>query len=281
MCDHCMSAPIPLEAKQNCIKQWKAIPLFKGNARKAIAYGTLIATFIVIISVIGGMNALGDLKASSLSAGPTISQTDHAVYAWNGTTWVTLSATLSGEKLTTATPAGFKASEILIEQENPTYNMQGLTNTSNFYDFVNIATSTTATGATTGHYINMTSAYYLIGSINNGTNMKDYSSKAFTNVYALDTLYSSTVNNLNKSVELSLFTMVEDLTGYGGFVINLNDSNVNATTTMTLTFTQEYQHPFTLNTLAIIEGTIGVMLVIDVIALFTSEAYHYARRHVS
>ena len=280
MCDHCMSAPIPLEAKQNCIKKWKAIPLFKGNARKAIAYGTLIATFIVIISVIGGMNALGDLKASSLSAGPTISQTDHAVYAWNGTTWVNLPMTNSGNQLTVKTPDGFKASEILIEQENPTYNMQGLTNTSNFYDFVNIATSTTATSHT-NQYINMTSAYYLIGSINNGTNMKDYSSKAFTNVYALDTLYSSTVNNLNKSVELSLFPMVEDLTGYGGYVINLNDSNVNKTTTMTLTFTQEYQHPFVLNTLAIIEGTIGVMLVIDVIALFTSEAYHYARRHVS
>ena len=280
MCDHCMSAPIPLEAKQNCIKKWKAIPLFKGNARKAIAYGTLIATFIVIISVIGGMNALGDLKASSLSAGPMISQTEHAVYAYNGTTWVSLTMYGTGEKLNVTTPPGFKATEILIEQENPTYNMQGLTNTSNFYDFVNIATSTTATSHT-NQYINMTSAYYLIGSINNGTNLKDYSSKAFTNVYALDTLYSSTVNNLNKSVELSLFPMVEDLTGYGGYVINLNDTNVSATTTMTLTFTQEYQHPFTLNTLAIIEGTIGVMLVIDVIALFTSEAYHYARRHVS
>jgi hypothetical protein len=134
----------------------------------------------------------------------------------------TCRTTLSGETLNVTTPAGFKATEILIEQENPTYNMQGLTNTSNFYDFVNIATSTTATSHT-NQYINMTSAYYLIGSINNGTNMKDYSSKAFTNVYALDTLYSSTVNNLNKSVELSLFPMVEDLTGYGGYVINLND----------------------------------------------------------
>ncbi len=227
------------------------------------------------------MNALGDLKASSLTPGPTISQTEHAVYAYNGTTWVALTPTLTGDSLTASTPVGFKATQILIEQKNPTYDMQGLVNTSNFYDFVNIATSTTATAASTGHYINMSSAYYLIGTINNGTNMKDHASKSFTSVYANDTLYSSSVNNLNKSMELSLFPMVEDLNGYGGYLIMLNDTNVNATTTMKLTFTQQYEHPFTLDTLAIIEGIIGVMLVIDVIALFSSEAYHYARRHVS
>ena len=255
--------------------------MLKGNARKAVAYGALIMTFLIIAGVISGMNALGDIKSSNLSAGPQISQTEHAVYAWNGTTWVTLTATLSGEKLTVSTPDGFSAKKILIEQKNPTYDMQGLVNHSNFFQFVNIGTSTTATGATSGHYINMTDAYYLIGTIVNGTNMKDSASKSYTSVYANDTLYSSTVNNLNKSVELSLFPMVEDLTGYGGYVITLNDTNVNATTTMTLTFTQEYQNPFPLDTLTIIEGAIGVMLIVDVVALFASETYHYARRHVS
>ena len=185
----------------------------------------------------------------------------------------------AGDVLTVSTPAGFAAQKILIEQKNPVYNMQGLVNTSNFYDFVNISTATTATGSSAGHYINMTNAYFLIGSIVNGTNMKDISSKAYTDIYANNTIYSSTVNQLNTSTELSLFPMVEDLGGYGGFLIILNDTNVNATTTMTLKFTQEYQHPFVLNTLLIIEGVIGVMLIIDVIALFASESYHFARRH--
>ena len=255
--------------------------MLRGNARRAIAYGVLILTFVVIIGAIGGMNVLGAVKTSNLSAGPTISQTEHAVYAYNGTTWVSLTMTGTGDQLTVSTPAGFKATKILIEQKNPVDNMQGLVNTSNFFQLVNIKTSTSATGATSGHYINMTAAYFLIGTIVNGTNMKDASSKGFTDVYANDTLYSSTVNNLNTSNEISLFPMVEDLTGYGGYVIMLNDTNVNATTTMKLTFTQQYEHPFPLDTLAIIEGTIGVMLVIDVIALFVSESYHYARRHVS
>ena len=50
--------------------------MLRGNARKAIAYGTLILTFFVIIGAIGGMNELGAVKASNLSAGPTISQTE-------------------------------------------------------------------------------------------------------------------------------------------------------------------------------------------------------------
>jgi hypothetical protein len=145
---------------------------------------------------------------------------------------------------------------------------------------VNIATSTTATGGT-NHYINLSAAYFIEGSIVNGTNMKDLSSKGFTLVASNTTLYSSTVNKLNTSYEMNLFPMVESLGSYGGFIVMLNDTNVNATTSMTLTFTQEYQHPFTLNTLEIIEGALASMLVIDVVALLASESYHQARRRVS
>ena len=234
----------------------------------------------MVTGSIAGMAGLGAVKASSLSAGPTISSTEHAVYMRNGTTWVVRAATLSGDKLTVSTPAGFAAQEIIIEQSNPTYDMQGLLNTSNFYDLVNIATSTTATGGT-NHYINLSAAYFIEGSIVNGTNLKDLSSKGFTLVASNTTLYSSTVNKLNTSYEMNLFPMVESLGSYGGFIVMLNDTNVNATTSMTLTFTQEYQHPFTLNTLEIIEGALASMLVIDVVALLASESYHQARRRVS
>ncbi len=250
----------------------------KGPARKTVAFALIIMTFVVTIGVIAGMNGLGAIKASNLSAGPMISQTDHAVYAWNGTTWVTLTAQLNGDQLTVSTPAGFAAQKIVIVQDNPTFDMHGLLNTSNFYNFVNIKTSTTATTGT-NHYINMTSAYFIIGQNVNGTNMKNLGSKGWTHVALNQTLYSSTVNTLNQSTELSIFPMVESQNSYGGFVIALSDTNVNLSTTMTLTFTQEYQHPFTLDTLAIIEGAVAVMLIVDVIALFASESYHYARRH--
>ena len=40
--------------------------MLRGTARKAVAYGTLIVTLIMIIGVIAGMNELGAVKASNL-----------------------------------------------------------------------------------------------------------------------------------------------------------------------------------------------------------------------
>ena len=256
--------------------------MIKAVGRKTLAWTVIVVTFLVITLSIAGMAGLGATKAADLTPGPNIGQTVHAVYAWNGTTWVNTGFTNDNTSITVSTPAGFAVKQIVIIQDNPTYDMHGLLNTSNFYNKVNIGLAAAdvhnSTTKTAVHTINLTSAYFIIGNIVNGTNMHSIGSKGFSDIAGENVLYDSSINRLNTSYEIGLFPMVEALNEQSGFAINLNDTSANSTNVVTLSFTQQFQHPFNVNVLTIIEGITGAMLMIDVFALFASESYHYARR---
>ena len=258
--------------------------MIKAVGRKTLAWTVIVVTFLVITLSIAGMAGLGATKAADLTPGPNIGQTVHAVYAWNGTTWVTLTITSIGStSINVTTPQGFAVQKFVVIQDNPAYNMHGLLNTSNFYNKANIGLAaanqnSNASRVHTSNTIALTSAYFITGNIVNGTAVHNSNSKGFTNIVGNHTIFSSRVNQLNSSYEMNLFTMVEGLNEQSGFVVNVHDNSTLANNTVTMKFTQQFQHPFDLNVLTIIEGITGAMLMIDVFALFASESYHYARR---
>jgi len=252
-----------------------------GQRRRTMAYASILVILAVIFGSVAITQELAVAKSNSLSGGPTIGNTFSSAYAWNGTTFVALKATFSGtgnEIATFVTPAGFKATQIIILEKNPTYDVAGLLNTSNVYNYANIVTSTSAVGATGGHYINMTAAYMVIGHNVNGTSMTNHASKGWTNVIDVSTLFNANTNVLNQSKDISLFTLYRSMTSYVGYNIVLNDTAVNATTTMTLTFTQEFQHPFNFN---IPQGdaiAIGVTAIVVAMLVLISESTSFVRR---
>lgn len=249
-----------------------------GQHRLGIAIGAFLLVLLMVVGSVGFESMLGQAKSADLSAGPTISNTFETAVAWNGTTFVVLTATITGETVTLKTPAGFAAQSIMIFEKNPTWDMKGLLNTSNIYNFVQLTTSTSATGATSGHYINMTAAYQIIGHNVNGTNMKDHASKGWINVVSNRTLYNSNTNILNASNELNLFAMYRSLTAFVGYNIVLSDTAVNATTVLTVTFTQEFQHPFSLNLLSDTTVAVAITAILAAIGVFMSEGIGIVRR---
>ena len=248
---------------------------YRGQHRLIIAIGVFFAVLLVVVGSVAIEQVMGQAKSGNLTAGPGISSTFHNAEAWNGTTWVTLTAHVSGDTATMTTPAGFHAIQIVIFEANPTYDMGGLLNTSNIYSLVNIGTSTTA-----GHYINLTAAYEIMGSNVNGTSMTNHASKGWTNVVSNTTLYNANVNVLNQSRELNLFSMYRSFGNYLGYNIILSDTGVNATTQLTLTFTQGVYHPFALN---LVDGTtiaVGITAILGSIGLFLSEGIGFVKRRV-
>ena len=120
-----------------------------------------------------------------------------------------------------------KPTYIVIATGNPLYNVKGLLNTSNVYQVTNVKLAGTGGTGFTGKP-NLQDAWSTVGIVQNGTDESVADSHAVTSAVENTTIYSSTVNLLNKSVGYNLFELfAAKLTDYQVYVLQVNYTKGN------------------------------------------------------
>lgn len=213
-----------------------------------------------------GFEGLGSTHNSTLTGSVPLSSTVNSVWGINGTGSgaVYEQATLvsSGTKVTATFKAGFEPTHIVAFQRNSVYDIEGILNTSYYYQQLNVQPSDTGTNVGA----NLVGVYAIVGTIVNDTSLKSIKDKGFSDVALNQTWYNSNTNNLNKTVGLNLLGLAKAkwTTQYVGYIINENYSKTNTTGVFSVIVTQQFERPFTLN---LIKVTAEIMAVVGFIAV--------------
>lgn len=161
---------------------------------------------------------------------------------------------------------GFKPKEISIATGNTKYDVEGLMNSSNVYQFTDISVASTGAKTFTGK-ASLADAYSYVGKVVNGTNMAKESSHGVDSATIKQVLYTNTTNNLGKSIGYNLFalaaTPVSDLQVY---TLHLNYTTGNDTgvsvhfTNYMLNFGQNLYEDFSIGAILSAFGSFFILI---------------------
>ena len=148
--------------------------------------------------------------------------------------YVQASFTGTGSTITIATPQNFTLAHMVVFDKNPNYNLVKFVNTSLFFYNVNVATS-----ATGGLATNLSAVDVVAGLIDNSTQTTAISDKQISDQAFNQTVYSSSMNNLNSTIHLNPFDMVRMMAlahknTYVGYVANFNTTHKASTVSSTI-----------------------------------------------
>ena len=258
---------------------------------------TILGVIAILIAVIFSYGYFAvvqsegaNINSSSGLSGDTYFQSMyHVGEAWNGSDWNLLTVSWSTSHVATITiPYG--TTEIILASGNSSLNVQHLLEQALFFFTTNIKGS--ATSGTAGA-VNLSSAYFMLGTFHNSTSNNAFGDKAVTDVTNNVTLYSSTVNNLNTSEPFNLFNSMAGLNNEVMYVMHLSVGNKNATGAKvtgsgSLTVTSYAQYPFKLNLLdnysyiGVLAGVLIIFLAaVSFPRLSGSAEYTLKKREVS
>lgn len=203
----------------------------------------------------------------NIGLGGTIGQ----VWVTNGSVYKSMTITGTGSLATNSIsftmPDNFTGKHIVIFLNNPTYDTKGMLNSSYLFNTLNVQASVTGY---TGHY-NISSAYFVIGTQFNSTSLKAMKDKAINNPTLNETVYSTTVNHLNKTEQLSYNDAGSSkLTATPGIILNFNSTLKASTGTNTIkvTVTQDLQHANSFNLLyfgGVLYSIMGIISIVGVV----------------
>ena len=225
---------------------------------------------VATIAVFAG---LGNAHGNTLNGDIGLADRATSVYGYNGTTWKAASLSPSGDNLKVTFTAGFEATHVVVFVKNPTYDIQGMLNTSYYYQNLSVLDVPTTA--------NLTTAYLVVGQIFNSTSVNNINDKAYTSVAINQTLFDNAtgVSNLGNNQAIDLFDLFgTPLSYYAGYELNFEYSssfktNGNATTNSVMSFTLNghLSRPFSINLLEVVGavevafGLLGVVLLINAI----------------
>ena len=219
---------------------------------------------VATIAVFAG---LGNAHGNTLNGDIGLADRATSVYGYNGTTWKAASLGLSGDNLKVTFPAGFEAKHVVVFVKNPTYDVQGMLNTSYYYQNLSVLDVPTTA--------NLTTAYLVVGHIFNSTSVNSINDKTYTSVAINQTLFDNVtgVSNLGSNHAIDLFDLFgTPLSYYAGYELNFAyDKGFNATTVMSFTLNGHLSRPFSIDLLEIVGaveiafGVLGVVLLINAI----------------
>ena len=141
----------------------------------------------------------------------------------------------TGNTITVTMPANFTLTHMVVFTKNPNYNVEKFNNGSYYNDQVNVTTLVAG-----GEHVNLTGAWVVAGQIYNSTGVSAIGDKAFQQQTFNQTIYSSSVNRVNLSNQLSLFNIVDLVAtpgsgNYVGYVLNFNTHVVASSVASTIT----------------------------------------------
>jgi hypothetical protein len=219
---------------------------------------------VATIAVFAG---LGNAHGNALNGDIGLADRATSVYGYNGTTWKAASLVLSGDNLKVNFPEGFEAKHVVVFVKNPTYDVQGMLNTSYYYQNLSVlGVPTTA---------NLATAYLVVGQIFNSTSVHSINDKAYTSVAINQTLFNNAtgVSNLGNNQPIDLFDLFgTPLNDYAGYELNFAyGSSFTTSSFMNFTLNGHLSRPFSINLLEVVGavevafGLLGVVLLINAI----------------
>ena len=129
---------------------------------------------------------------------------------------------------------GFNVTNIVVFESNPTYDIQGILNSSLYYSTLNVGLSeANGTGVAETNQYNLSSVVESFGAQVNDTSVNSLADKAITDVglWTSLTVFSSSVNQLNKTLGFSTFGLAASNFGYMmGININVQTAHALAST---------------------------------------------------
>ncbi len=204
---------------------------------KASFVGILLLFFAgaILISA-GAFVSLENLHTGANQGSFGVGQTTSEVWIANASgDYQQASFTGTGNYITVVTPQNFTIMHMVVFTKNPAYSIEKINNGSFYNDQVNVSTSTTG-----GAHVNLTGAWVVAGQIYNSTGIKAISDKAFQSQTFNQTIYSSSVNRINLTNQLSLFDIVHLVAtpgsgNYVGYVMNFNSKYSSSSVSSSIT----------------------------------------------
>lgn len=231
----------------------------------------LIAVLIVILSgivVAYSIQSLGNPNKLVTSVG--INQDVGQVWGINNTgkaPTYEIAALATGTGYVTASfAAGFNVTNIVVFESNPTYDIQGILNSSLYYSTLNVGVSeANVTGVAQTNQYNLSSVVESFGTQVNDTSIHSLGDKAITNagLWTSLTAYSSSVNQLNKTLAFSTFGLAASNLGYMlGININVQTLHaLSATNHVVVKINQSFGSPFHVDLITVFIGVEAVALL--------------------
>lgn len=215
----------------------------------------ILAAIAVLIFVAGGaitaygVQALGNSHSGALVSSNGINSDIGQVWGINNTaknpTYEAATLTTGTNYVTATFAAGFNVSHIVVFDKNPTYDVQGILNSSLYYSQLNVEIETAS-----GVHTNLSSVTEMFGVQTNDTSIHNINDKAISaqNMYSYITVYNSGTNLLNKSEQFSTFGLgAGDYSNLYGISINLNGTGVNSAGALAVKIYQTFGAPFNMN----------------------------------
>ena len=216
---------------------------------------------VATIAVFAG---LGNMHGNTLNGDIGLGTRTTAVFGYNGTDWkVADLTTLVGDNVV-ATWTGFAPTHVVVFVKNPAYDVQGMLNTSYYYQ--NLSVSTPTTGPLT-----LTSAYLVVGQIFNSSSVNSISDKTYTDVAINQTLYNNATgtNNLGANQQVDLFDLFgTPLSYYAGYELNFHAKSVASNGTVSISLNGHFSRPYSIDLLQVVgavEVAFGVLAVVFLI----------------
>ena len=238
---------------------------------------TFVVLVVFIFAVAGaaaafGAQALESTNGNALSGNVYLTADYGQVWGYNGTghnpIWEAATLTTSGHSVVASFAAGFNATNIVVFEKNPTYDVQGLQNTSYLYSTLNVGTAVlNETSIAKADTFNLTYASLVFGTQINSTSLHSAGAKSVIpgNAYATQVYYTSSANNLNQTEQLDYFGVgATSYTDFASIVIDMSSTGISSTNHLSLTVSQDFQQPMNVNLITVYQVVIilvGVALI--------------------
>ena len=250
------------------------LEMFKPKNLAGKKFYALALALLMVFSVVlfaGLLQVMGN-NTAALSGHQSITSMVSEVWGWNGSAWdaATMTLTPASYQVVAAFPNHFSATKIIVVTANSSYNAKNILANSYLYSNTKIAIT-----ATTGATSSLNSAYAYVGKFINSTATSSFNDKAITQSLVNETLYAGGVNNLGLPIEYSVLQLFNTLPSAVPLYEMTLTTSTNATSHVSITFTNYLTSPYNFNLITMFSETIFVIFAASaVITLFYSAPKH-------
>ena len=250
------------------------LEMFKPKNLAGKKFYALALALLMVFSVVlfaGLLQVMGN-NTAALSGHQSITSMVSQVWGWNGSAWdaAVITLTPASYQITAAFPNHFSVTKVIVVTANSSYNAKNILANSYLYSNTKIAI-TASTGATSS----LNSAYAYVGKFINSTATSSFNDKAITQSLVNETLYAGGVNNLGLPVEYSVLQLFNTLPSAVPLYEMTLTTSTNATSHVSIAFTNYLTSPYNFNLITMFSETIFVIFATSaVITLFYSAPKH-------
>jgi hypothetical protein len=236
-----------------------------------------VALLLVFVPTAGGLGfalAVGGGATNGqfmATPGSGIDHTVSAAFGWDPHLgqYVTGSLALGTNNVTISFPTGDSITSVWVMTNNDTWDAHQLLVNSTVYLNANVKMATTAD-------TNLSGVTMYMGTLVNSSAMSSVSDKGITDFLVQVPVYSSTVNQLNKVVELPILQLLGSVpTSTAAFYMALSPANnFKNTSQVSFVITQTFGHTAQYNIFAGTAAFAAVLALIEIVLLYLAVPRH-------